>query len=139
MILQHVNFHTWHRRPVFEQEEYDAVLRETLPAALESRGIVCPIWEVMPTHVHLILAEFADLPLSAMLQHLKGATSRVFFATFPDLRADLGGGHLWRQGYFSVAITSHQQYLATAAYIRANRTTVGLQPPVPLTASADQP
>lgn len=137
VALQHVNFHTWHRRPVFEREEFDLLLRRWLPDALGGLGIICPVWEVMPTHVHLILTEFIDLPLPTMLKHIKGATSRAFFVTFPDMRADLGGGHLWRKGYFSVAITTHQQFLATAAYIRANRTTSRLLPPVPLVPSTE--
>ena len=134
VTLQHVNFHTWHSRPLFEHDVYDGLLRRCLPDVLAARGVLCPAWEIMPTHVHLIVAEFEDLPLSVILKHVKGDTSRTFFAAFSALRTDLGGGHLWRKGYFSVAITTQHQYLATKEYICVNRASAGLLPPVPLLA-----
>ncbi len=130
--LQHLNFHTWQRRPVFEHDPYDQMMRRCLPAVLAGRGIVCPVWEVMPTHLHLIVATFADLPCSTIVKHVKGDTARAFFAAFPALRVDLGGSHLWQKGCYAASITSHRQYLSTEHYIRANRANAGLLPPAPL-------
>jgi hypothetical protein len=56
----------------------------------------------------------------------------AFLTAHPELRGDLGGGHLWTRGHFAVEITSHEQVLATLRYVRSNRTQVGLAPPVPL-------
>ena len=132
MALHHVNFHTWHGKPIFENEAYERMLRRCVPDVIAARGMLCPAWEIMSTHIHVVVEDFADLTLSAVLKHLKGDTSRAFFVAFPGLRADLGGGHLWQKGYYAVAILTHSQYLATLEYVRLNRVRVGLEPPAPL-------
>jgi len=138
MPLQHVNFHTWRNRPVFAQPEFDGMMRRCLPDVLGSRGVLCLAWEIMPTHVHLVVADFPDFSLPAIMKHVKGDTSRAFFACFPDLRADLGDGHLWRKGYYAAAISSHRQYLATVSYVKSNLAAAGLAPPTSLTAADDR-
>jgi putative transposase len=132
LALHHVNFHTLHRKPVFENESYERMMRRCIADVIATRGILCPVWEIMSTHVHFVVEDFADLTRATVMKHLKGDTSRAFFATFPDLRADLDGGHLWQRGYYAVAILTHSQYLATLEYIRLNRARVGLAPPEPL-------
>ena len=134
VALHHVNFHTLGRRPIFEADVYDRMMRSCLTRVIAERGILCPVWELMPTHVHLIVEDFPDVPRPRIMQHLKGDTSRGFFATYPELRGDLLGGHLWAKGYFAVRIVTHRQYVATVEYIRTNREHADLPPPVPLEA-----
>lgn len=134
MALHHINFHTAYRRPIFEHDLYDRMMRARFPDVLASRGILCPAWEIMPTHVHMVVEDFQDLPRGRVMQYLKGDTSRAFFATFPELRFDMLGGHLWAKGYFTVLITTHRQYIATVEYIRTNRQHADLPPPAPLEA-----
>ncbi len=133
MALHHVNFHTLHNKSVFEDETYDGMMRICLRDVVRERKIICLAWEIMPTHVHMIVEDFPDLPRPRILQYVKGDTARAFFAMFPHLRADLLGGHLWTKGYYAVRITTHEQFLATLRYIRANRERADLQPPTPLT------
>jgi REP element-mobilizing transposase RayT len=118
--------------PVFEDAGYDRSIREFIRAVLLKETFICPVWEVMPTHVHAIIGDFADLARGKIVMHLKGATSYAFFARYPFLRDDLLGGHLWSKGYYWVPIESHGQYRATVEYITSNRTRVGLVPPAPL-------
>ena len=132
MALYHVNFHTLYSKPIFEIEAYDDMMRACLSDVLRARTILCPAWEIMPTHVHMIVEDFVDLPCSTIMKHVKGDTSRAFFATFPELRPDLLGGHLWTKGYYAVGIVSHAQFLATLHYVRTNRERADLPPPVPL-------
>ena len=82
----------------------------------------------------MIVEDFPDVPRPRIMQYVKGDTSRAFFATYPELRADLLGGHLRAKGYFVVRIITHRQYLATVEYIRTNRFRADLPPPVPLEA-----
>lgn len=132
MTLYHVNFHTLGRRPIFEDSAYDQMMRTCLPDVLRERRILCPVWEIMPTHVHMIVEDFADLPCATILKHAKGDTSRSFVAYFTELRADLLGGHLWAKGYYAVGIVTHKQFLATLQYVRTSRQRAELPPPVPL-------
>ncbi len=121
MTLHHVNFHTLYNKPIFEDQTRDEMMRACLRDVLRERKIICLAWEVMPTHVHMIIEDFPDLPRPRILQHIKGDTSRAFFAIYPHLRADLLGGHLWTKGYYAVHIITYEQFLATLRYVRTNR------------------
>jgi REP element-mobilizing transposase RayT len=132
MGLHHVNFHTVQNKPVFESDEYDGMMRATIKIVLRDRRILCLAWELMPTHLHAIVQDFDDFPRAMILQHLKGDTSRQFFRTYPGLREDLMGGHLWSKGYWATRITSHKQFRTTLDYVRTNRARADLPPPVPL-------
>lgn len=137
MGLHHVNFHTVLGKPIFEQDHYDKMMRDSIAAVIKARQLLCPVWEVMPTHVHMIIEDFVDLPRFRIMQYLKGDTSRAFFATYPELRADLLGGHLWAKGYYAVSIVTYAQFNATVQYIRQNRQKAGLLPPSPLDVARD--
>jgi len=139
VAIYHVNFHTLGRRPIFEQAEYDLMLRSCLLMFLERRQITCLAWEIMPTHVHLLLVDYPDYPRSTILEQVKGDTSRAFFRTFPYLREDLLGGYLWAKGYFWVEVSSHRQAWATIAYIHANRARADLPAPAELQATSNSP
>ncbi len=117
MALHHVNFHTLYSKPIFEDDAYDSMMRACLHDILRERKLICLAWEIMPTHVHMIIEDFPDLPRPRIMQHVKGDTSRAFFATFPQLRADLLGGHLWTKGYSAVRIITYGQFLATLHYL----------------------
>jgi putative transposase len=132
MSLHHVNFHTLYNQPIFENDVYDQMMRACLRDVLRLRKILCPAWEIMTTHVHMIVEDFPDLPRGTIMKHVKGDTSRAFFATFPELRADLLGGHLWTKGYYAVRILTHRQFLETLQYVRTNRDRADLPPPMPL-------
>jgi putative transposase len=129
MALHHVNFHTLLGSPVFADQVFDQMLRGCLADVLVARGILCLAWEVMPNHVHMIIEDFPDLPRSTILKHVKGDTSRAFFARFPEMRLDMRGGHLWKRGYYAVHIVTHRQYLATLHYVRNNRSHADLPLP----------
>lgn len=128
-MLHHVTFHTLYSKPIFEDAMYDHTMRQCLRDVILRRKILCPCWEVMPSHVHMIVAEFEDFPLPAVVNALKGATSHAFLKLYPALRADLLGGHLWTKGYYSVGIVTQRQFLSTLSYIRTNRVRAGLPPP----------
>ena len=132
MALHHINFHTLYSTPIFSQDAYDHMMRGCLTAVLRERKILCPAWEIMPTHVHMIVEDFPDLTRPTIVKHVKGDTSRAFFVTYPEPRADLLGGHLWTKGYYAVRIITHRQFLATLHYIRTNRERADLPPPAPL-------
>jgi REP element-mobilizing transposase RayT len=132
VALYHVNFHTLRSVPVFEQPEYAAMMRSCLRELLRRHRILCLAWELMPTHVHLIIEDFRDFSCSQIVGRIKGGTSHAFFQEHPFLREDFLGGHLWAKGYYSVLVAAHEQFCATLAYVRTNRERADLPPPVPL-------
>jgi putative transposase len=135
MALFHLNFHTLDSKPIFADEGYDRTIRLCLRDVLRQHKILCLAWEVMPTHVHMMIADFPDLTRGTIVNHIKGGSSHAFFIAHPELRPDLLGGHLWTKGYYFVQIKTHRQFLATLHYIRTNRERADLPPPMPLTAA----
>ncbi|HEY7983218.1 MAG TPA: transposase [Ktedonobacterales bacterium] len=121
----HVNFHTQHSRAVFEVPAYLDLLTRLLPQVLEKWGIPCLAWQIMPTHVHLVLVTFADQSLGRVMRLIKGGTAHDLLAAAPELRADLGD-HLWQEGYDWVEVTSQRQCATAIRYVRENRQRSGL-------------
>jgi putative transposase len=137
MTLFHINFHTMRSVPVFEQLAFDQAMRSIFREVLRRHHILCLAWEIMPTHVHLIMADFPDQPRARIIKLLKGATAHAFLLQFPELRPDLLGGHLWAKGYYWVHIESHHQFMITLNYVRNNRAHADLPVPLALQFSAD--
>ena len=122
----HVNFHTFGNRPVFQVPEYLALAERELREALRIWKILSAAWTVMPTHVHLVLLTFPDLPLGRVMRLIKGRISHQLLEAAPELRADMGD-HLWQEGYDWVEVTSHQQCVNAVRYVRDNRRRGGLE------------
>ncbi|MHB1132708.1 MAG: transposase [Chloroflexota bacterium] len=124
--MYHINFHTSGNRPVFLDEAVDRLIVGILRETIKAHHIPCLALEVMPTHVHLIVADFPDFDRGKAMHLLKGAVARRFLAEQPDFREDLGE-HLWQEGYSWREITSHRQLVDTLAYLRGNRPKLGLE------------
>jgi putative transposase len=122
----HVNFHTQQNRAVFEAPNYLELIKRLLPHVLEKWNIPCLAWQVMPTHVHLVLVTFLDHTLGRILNLIKGSTAHELLTAAPELRADLGS-HLWQEGYDWVEVTSQRQCAATVRYVQENRARGGLE------------
>ncbi len=98
----------------------------SLPEVIEKWAIACLTWQVMPTHVHLLLLSFPDQQLGRIVQLIKGATAHAILHAASELRGDLGD-HLWQEGYDWVEITSHRQCANAVRYVRENRLRGGLE------------
>jgi REP element-mobilizing transposase RayT len=105
----HVNFHTMGNRPIFANPDYDALM-----------------WQVMPTHVHLVLLTFPDLPLGQVMRLIKVLTAHALLALATELRGELGD-HIWQEGYDWVEITTQRQCAAAVRYVQENRRAAGLE------------
>jgi len=56
--------------------------------------------EILPNHVHLLIQLNPVDQISYVLQILKGGSSKVIRAEFPELEEFLWGDSLWGDGYF---------------------------------------
>jgi len=56
--------------------------------------------EILPDHVHLLIQLNPVDQISYVLQILKGGSSKVIRAEFPELEEFLWGDSLWGDGYF---------------------------------------
>jgi REP element-mobilizing transposase RayT len=94
--------------------------------ALAHWRISCLTWQIMPTHVHLVLLSFPDFPLGRIMRLIKGRTAHDLMAQVPELRGELGD-HLWQEGYDWVEVTTQRQCATTVRYVQENRRAAGLE------------
>ncbi len=120
-FIWHINFHTFQNKPVFLNPAYEDFIRNSMLRIAHEEGILLLEFEIMPTHVHLMIVEFPDFPRLNMLKYLKGKSAYQFFEKYPELREDLGGGHLWQVSYDKVLVTTHIQYRKTVEYVRRQK------------------
>ena len=57
-------------------------------------------------HVHCFVSAHPKPPVSEIVRHLKGVSSRILFSEFPEIYRRLWRGHLWNGSYFVEAIGS---------------------------------
>ena len=100
------------------------VLRGPVAARLEAllRQAAVNRWQVhelaiQPDRVHLLLQIKPDASLASAVKRLKGGTSRVLRAEFPELEEFLWGESFWADGYFAESVGQVEEAIASA-YIR---------------------
>ncbi len=71
-------------------------------------------WCVMPTHVHVVIEQFAGHPLGDIVQTLKSVSSHTIN------KAEGRKGSLWRREYFDRFMRSNEQFAWTIAYVENN-------------------
>ena len=59
--------------------------------------------KVARDHVHLLVSYRPQVPISKIVQWLKGISSRVLLQEFPHLRKQFWGRHFWARGYLAVS------------------------------------
>lgn len=73
-------------------------------------------------HVHLLVAYPAKVPLTKLINSLKGVSARLLRKTHHDhLSKYLWGGHLWSRSYYA-GTTGGANLSTVAAYVNSQRT-----------------
>ena len=72
--------------------------------------------KVASDHVHMFVSYKPQMPLSRLVQYIKGTSSRVLLEEFAHLRKQFWGRHFWARGYMAISsgnITDEmiQQYI----------------------------
>ena len=75
---------------------------------------------VQPDHVRLLLQIRPPEAVAAVVNGLKGGTSRVLRAEFPDLEEFLWGESFWADGYFAENVGQVEEAVVSR-YIREQR------------------
>lgn len=107
--------HTKHRLryhivwiPKYRKRVLIGKLSQRLKALLEqaseiNRWEICEI-SIMNDHVHILLQTGTEKSIAAIVQILKGGTSRALRQEFPELTEFLWGDSLWADGYFAESV-----------------------------------
>ncbi len=107
--------HTTHRlryHLVFVPKYRKRVLKGPVAARLEALlRQACEVNEwnleelaIQPDHIHLLLQAQPRFSPAHIVKTLKGGTSRVLRAEFPDLEEHLWGRSFWAEGYFGATV-----------------------------------
>ena len=99
----HLVFIPKYRRRVLQgavAARLDALLRQ----AAEVKRWQIQELAVQPDHVHLLLQIHPRESIASVVKTLKGGTSRVLRAEYPELEEFLWGGNFWASGYFAETV-----------------------------------
>lgn len=92
-----------YRRTILTHEIGDRVKEIVRQKAAE---IGCEIIEAETDvdHVHIVVRLKPSHTLSKVVQRFKGASARIIFLEFPELKNRLWGGHLWSPSYYAATV-----------------------------------
>ncbi len=78
--------------------------RELIRQICQSREVVIVRGAISPDHVHMLLSVPPNLAPAKVVQYIKGRSSRLLQAEFPELGKRYWGQHLWARGYFCATV-----------------------------------
>jgi len=79
-------------------------LRELIRQSCESRGIQIVRGNISVDHVHVLLSCPPTLAPSKIVQYIKGRSSKLLQESFPELKKQYWGQHMWARGYFCCTV-----------------------------------
>ncbi len=89
---------TKYRRKALQQD-VACRIRDLLRQICESNDIQIVKGHVSKDHIHLYVSYPPKLSVSEMIKRLKGRSSKMIQAEFPELGAKFWGRHFWGIGY----------------------------------------
>ena len=99
----HVVWITKYRKKVL-RGEISSRLRTLLREICKANDVIIIKGHVSLDHIHLLLSFPPSIPVSKLLQYLKGKTSRRMLQEYTELRKSFWGQHLWARGYFAATV-----------------------------------
>ena len=63
----------------------------------------------MPDHIHLLVDCKPQFYISDMIKIMKGNLARQLFLSYPELKRELWGGHLWNPSYCAVTVSDRSK------------------------------
>lgn len=124
-LAYHVIWCPKYRKQVLNGEIAETV-RGSITSICEERRWVILALEVQPDHIHLFVTIPPSLAVADAVKVLKGTTARRLFATFPELKKQLYGGHLWSPSYYvgtagDVSAETIRHYIERTEHIKGRR------------------
>ncbi len=99
-VAVHYIFPTHNRTPVFEVEEFRALIEKLLLHIAGEKGLEVIALNVLPDHVHVLMLKETRRSDAEVMKLLKGASARYFFQQCPEVKEGLRSQSLWAHGYY---------------------------------------
>ena len=124
-VAYHVIWCPKYRKQVLTGKIAEAVRGGIISICEERRWVILAL-EVQPDHIHLFVTIPPSLAVADAVKVLKGTTARRLFATFPELKKQLYGGHLWSPSYYvgtagDVSAETIRHYIERTEHIKGRR------------------
>jgi putative transposase len=78
--------------------------RDLIRQICQAREVVIIRGAISPDHIHMLVAAPPILAPAKLAQYIKGRSSRMLQAEFPELRKRYWGQHMWARGYFCATV-----------------------------------
>ena len=101
-LKYHLVWITKYRKPVL-QGQIALRVRELIRQTCATMEVYIVSGHVSADHVHLLVSVPPNIAVSALVQRLKGRSSRRLLEEFGELSRQYWGQHLWARGYFAVS------------------------------------
>lgn len=118
-LQYHIVWCTKYRKQVLRGEIEDQC-KEILYDIAKEYGFQIQAMEMMPDHVHMLLDCKPQFYIPDMIKIMKGNTARKLFLSFPELKQQLWGGHLWNPSYCVVTV-SDRSYDQVKRYVERQK------------------
>src|SRR5512147_1915324 len=96
----HLVFVTKYRRSVFSKTHYDA-MRDIFSSVCGDFGASLVQVDGERDHVHLLINYPPKVPVAGLVNSLKGVSSRLLKAKYPELKKHYWKNALWSPSYFA--------------------------------------
>jgi len=94
--------------------------KELLQEICTKHGYEMKGLEVMPDHIHLFISVPPAQAVATAVKLIKGASARMLFTRFPQVKKRLWGGHLWNPSYY-VGTAGHVSSETIQRYIERQK------------------
>ena len=78
--------------------------RDLIRQICQAREVVIIRGAISPDHIHMLVAAPPILAPAKLAPYIKGRSSRMLQAEFPELRKRYWGQHMWARGYFCATV-----------------------------------
>ena len=107
-LQYHLIWCTKYRKAVLKNG-IDEECRRMLYELAEEYKFEITAMEVMPDHIHLLVNCKPQFFISDMIKIMKGSLARQLFLSYPELKEELWGGHLWNPSYCAVTVSDRSR------------------------------
>ena len=87
----------------------EAKLSKILNDLAHDNGFYISEFNTDKDHVHILVECSPQHYIPDMLKAMKGVSARLIMKSFPELREQLWGGHLWNPSYFVATVSENTE------------------------------
>lgn len=107
-IQYHVVWCVKYRKKIIN-EAVEARLKEILTEIARDNGFSISELNTDKDHIHMLIECSPQNYIPDMLKAMKGVSARLLLKSFPELRKQLWGGHLWNPSYFVATVSENTE------------------------------